>query len=589
MSDIDSIIAQLRVPDLPYPVGRNDNLEEPSWAGLLAGSWSEQSNSTVIQLLRDRQDRWSGRQVNSAYLADRIMDVFLHTSGLHFSLISRVARLRFYLAIQLHRLGGQAVDDETPLRRWLGHLVTLRGWSGGEGRAAKRLVQRLDGLVPAVQPAFDGEFAPFSRYVAEWLEEDERQAHRSKLLHERLLETEQGAARQRAAEMRASHRVAQALSGHSLPADILRLIEDQWQVLLRQIAFNHSADSEQWIKAARAMDWLVWAMDPALSDAHRDRLYKVGEEIPDRFCAIWEDTFQTSLPATIAEPLQQHLIARLRQETPELTSAGQRRHESYWLQPSPIPPAVADRVGQWLVSGAGATEQRRWLFACFESSGEVLWTNGQGVKQGLETANVVAEALTSGDLQPLPEPQPFDHVLKNTVSGLSRVLETQQKQRQQAVTRARAEAESLRQEREAAEQRAQVQALEQARLLQESQARQRREADNARQAEREREEIRRNQARDLHRAELLEEVDRLNLGAWVEIMDASSPIKLKLAVRMNATGKLVFVDRFGLNKREIYRLELAEKLLDNQARLLSRGAEFEDTLSRVIGRIRVGR
>lgn len=589
VSKIDSIVAQLRVPDLPYPVGRKTDQEEIPWGPVLVECWSNQADSTVIQRLREREDRWSTRQVNSAYLADRIMDVFLRTSGLHFSLVTRVARLRFYLAWQLHRQGEAAVVGQSPLRLWLDHLVSFRGWSDGTGRSSKRLLQRLDEMIPLVAQAFSEETSALEKYLTNWLADDNRQDERSSLLHNRLLETEQGAARQRAADLGSANRVAKALDGRSLPVPILELIEAQWQVLLRQIALVQGLDSELWKQATRAMDWLVWAVDPALSDSNRERLYQVCGELPDRVAEIWQGTFDAPLPATVADPLQEHLVARLRGAELEVVEVGKRKHDPYWLQPPQLPANVSAQIGHWCVSGEGAAEQRRWLFTYFESSGEVLWTNGQGVKQGLEPAQDVAKALDERALQPLPEPQPFETVLANTLAGLTRVLDAQQTQRQRAADRARAEAEALRQEQDAARQRAEEEARIQAQQAAQEEAAKQKAANEAEMTRRQEQETQRTVERERLRQELQEQVDQMHLGAWVEITQPTGKLKLKLAVRINASGKLVFVDRLGLNKREINRQELADMLLENQARILNKGAEFEDTLSRVVGRIRVGR
>lgn len=65
--------------------------------------------------------------------------------------------------------------------------------------------------------------------------------------------------------------------------------------------------------------------------------------------------------------------------------------------------------------------------------------------------------------------------------------------------------------------------------------------------------------------------------------------RLKLAVRTNASRKLIFVDRLGLNRREFLEDELVLGIVEERIRLLGGAAEFDDTLSRVVGRIRVGR
>ena len=51
----------------------------------------------------------------------------------------------------------------------------------------------------------------------------------------------------------------------------------------------------------------------------------------------------------------------------------------------------------------------------------------------------------------------------------------------------------------------------------------------------------------------------------------------------------MFVDRLGLNRREFLEDALVERIVEGRIRVLGTSAEFDDTLSRVVGRIRVGR
>lgn len=53
--------------------------------------------------------------------------------------------------------------------------------------------------------------------------------------------------------------------------------------------------------------------------------------------------------------------------------------------------------------------------------------------------------------------------------------------------------------------------------------------------------------------------------------------------------KLVFVDRLGLNRREFLVDQLVAEIVAGRIRVLGASAEFDDILSRVVGRIRVGR
>ena len=98
---IGAILTGIRVPEMPYPASRSDSDPTPDWRPLLFSCWTEQRDERVTDVLRSVDIEWTVRQVNAAYLADRIMDVYLKTSGLHATLVSRVARLRFWLAWQL--------------------------------------------------------------------------------------------------------------------------------------------------------------------------------------------------------------------------------------------------------------------------------------------------------------------------------------------------------------------------------------------------------------------------------------------------------------------------------------------------------
>ena len=89
---ITRVLSGIRVPDLPYPASKSSPEQEPDWRPLLMSCWTEQRDERVTKVLRSVQIEWTVRQVNAAYLSDRIMDVFLKTSGLHAALVGRTAR-----------------------------------------------------------------------------------------------------------------------------------------------------------------------------------------------------------------------------------------------------------------------------------------------------------------------------------------------------------------------------------------------------------------------------------------------------------------------------------------------------------------
>lgn len=590
-SKIDEILSGIRVPDLPYPVGKGVPQSETDWRPLLSSCWNEQRDESVTHLLRSVSITWTIRQVNAAYVADRIMDVFLKTSGLHPALAGRVARLRFFLAWRMALDSSAAFEDS--IREWLDGLVEWRGWSDNGGRAARALLDQLDSMVIAVSASFErNSLEPFETFCSQWQKDAENRQQRASKLLDRLRETEQGAARQRRAEQTARALVGRALKGRQLPEAVSRFILDYWFGLLRQIVWASGIDTEDWRHAGKLLEWLVWIGDPTLSDGDRNRLYHVGEQIGDRLADIWQRVYNSPLPEGALPRVEQVLVARLRGEELNLAPAlaGDRAldFDSRWLTfTAPDKTQLAEVQGQWFVEGEGDAEQRRYFFTLLEDSCEVLWTNGTGVKLGLTPWREFVAAKSSGALRPLPPLNSFGNVLVETVSSLAVVFDRQRRQREKAADEARARAEAMRREKEASERKQQ-------------------EAKAARQAamERKKAEVAAKRAADeeAERQRLIREaeatayrlVDEIKLGSWIALEDQATdndtaPRRLKLAVRINASRKLIFVDRLGLNRTEFSVDDLAAGLVAGKIRILSSAAEFDDTLSRVVGRIRVGR
>ncbi|KKL91499.1 hypothetical protein LCGC14_1894050, partial [marine sediment metagenome] len=154
-----------------------------------------------------------------------------------------------------------------------------------------------------------------------------------------------------------------------------------------------------------------------------------------------------------------------------------------------------------------------------------------------------------------------------------------------AAAAAKARADALRQERESIELlRREQEAARQATL-----ERQRQEAESKRVAN-EKAELERLYEEATQLAQ--KQVNDINLGGWIVVEAQTQEVeasRLKLAVRTNASRKLIFVDRLGLNRREFQEHELVLGIVEKRVRVLGGAAEFDETLSRVVGRIRVGR
>ncbi|WP_148862663.1 DUF1631 family protein [Marinobacter fonticola] len=588
---IQAILKGIRVPDLPYPVTRPSDEAVSDWVPLLHTCWQDQRDERVVGVLGTDTLTWSVRQVNAAYLADRIMDVFLQKSGLHSTLVKRTARLRFLLAWQIHEHGAEALGGANSVHNWIDSLHTLRGWSDSGGRAARQLMSWLDTLVQVVDQCFvDRNLQPFERFAEDWRKEQEQKDGRIDRLRQRLLETEQGAARQRTADKVARALVGRALGKRELPPAVTTFIDTYWLPLLRQAVWAEGMGSDNARHAAKLLEWMIWVSDPKLSDQDRDKLYHVGEQLGDKIGEVWSRVNKEALPESALQGIEVTMVARLRGTPVDLEPVKGYSYDSAWLDANTVPDSeIQAYQGHWFVEGEGQQEQRLYFFALLSDSNEVLWTNGEGVKLGLMDWIEFRTASDEGRLRSLPELNHFADVVSETVKAMEHVLRSQIVKRREAREKAEAQAAKVRAEREAAEKRRQEEE-------------QRREAEAAEARAAEEAAVRAQEVAEQQRLEkerlavARAQVDGLKLGSWIAVSadtpengESAEARKLKLAVRLNATGKLIFVDRLGLNRTEMTVDSLIEAIVKGEARVMSSEAEFEDTLSRVVGRIRVGR
>lgn len=85
----------------------------------------------------------------------------------------------------------------------------------------------------------------------------------------------------------------------------------------------------------------------------------------------------------------------------------------------------------------------------------------------------------------------------------------------------------------------------------------------------------------------LAQVDSLAVGMWVEFSDAEEQnVRCKLAAKINAIDKYIFVNRQGVKVVEKTRMGLARELKDGTVRIISDGALFSRALESVIGNLR---
>lgn len=80
----------------------------------------------------------------------------------------------------------------------------------------------------------------------------------------------------------------------------------------------------------------------------------------------------------------------------------------------------------------------------------------------------------------------------------------------------------------------------------------------------------------------LSAVDSIQVGGWIAQETSDGEQRCKLAVKIRASEKLVFVNRLGMKVLDINRQELARLLVHGAVTIVDTGAAFDSTLERVV-------
>jgi hypothetical protein len=223
--------------------------------------------------------------------------------------------------------------------------------------------------------------------------------------------------------------------------------------------------------------------------------------------------------------------------------------------------------GDWLVCDRTGVRSR--VLKVFERYAQVLLVNHLGMKLELLSLAELNALMLKREMKKVPVPADFSRVLTTTLNGLEKVAKTQSLAREKAANKALKEAAKLREEQESAARQVQEKAEEIARRTKEI-------VDRKEEAQRLDKE-----------QKALELASGLALGAWVSLEKGEVKQRFKLAVKFAARKRYVFVDKYGIKKLEYNEPELIADIVSNRLVILSDGADFDDSLERVIGRIRM--
>ncbi len=565
LKHFNMIAQQLRIPEFKYRADAAPEFKselQSLFEELLGFKRSLENDSLVKTIHKQFPMRpMEPGYINLAFTIDRLFDVWLRKIALHPEMKAQLSNWRIpFFSLLYQGEVDQRVDAFIKLVNQI--ASDCIGWSPRPARSKHLYQKAITALEQQLFSYCPPQADMLEQLLSQWKQFVEQQTSKRTKVTERLAQTELASAKLRFAEALSQDFLNQRFNKRVIPESLQDFIERYWLDIVARSASQQdelcvpeslqTLTDQALIVFTKKGEAAFQASDTLLDDLNA-AAESYGVSVPDE---AW-----SSLQADILELLQKRqvkaAIFRAITTFPQL--------DNYQVDQS-LPFQLED----WFVQ-ENDEEQRVQCCELFETEGQVLLGNYLGMKQDCLSVKAIIEGLKTKRYRKLALGSDFVQVLKTTLSGLLKVASTQKEARVRAAEKARQEAERLLQERERAEQEAKQRAEDIAKRTREIQ-------------------LKKEEKKRLEKeAEILSLLSTFKLGAWIAINEGGEKKRFKLAVKFSASKKYLFVDKLGIRKTEFEESELVKRIIEEDIEILSDGADFEDSLERVVSRIRISK
>ncbi|WP_344803026.1 DUF1631 family protein [Allohahella marinimesophila] len=541
----------------------------------------------------ERHDYFDRLLANSLVFIERICTQWSGQSGLEDAVRTALLKRRFVFAALLIDQPEFILDPSHPVAQLLNFVEQLfAGWESAQGPAPGFVSRAFDTLQNLLDDDHVLQHEQQVRTLEQVRTEWQREQKRRQILEQRLTDSELGQDLSMQAESLVAQRLNAVASHFQLPVQVIEFLQGVWQDSMLLACRQHGPESKQYRDMHVLCDRMVFAFREIESELQRQKLFgfaaALSTEVGQRLGSLDNDAGRkSSVLATFDAALQDILRGKEleRQPWPVLAAAQRgRAAESAVNGAASGNDDVAVDAAK-LMQKLGPSWFRRGDRLCkaliyLPWQQAILWSDFAGRKVLTEPlAEVLAEAekgILTAEAGAVPLYAVARRVGLRTVQAYldqkvqaSERFAAEKVQRETAREKAQAEAAAILLARENAQARADEEKAEAARQMQQA------ELDSEAKAE----------LQLLQAAR--EQIDAIHLGGSVQIRKNGEMVNGKLAVRLNATGKLIFVNDLGLKLEEILRDDAVQRLLDGDIIIRDAGQAFEARLARAVGRIGV--
>lgn len=571
-NDVQTIAKQLRVPELSYRMANTEELFDQiqSFFRNLTYVPSKDKTESVLKNIAGALGKTAFPVTlnNFAFISDRIFDVWGRKNRLSDDIHAIVKTWRHPFFKLMHQ-SSNLVFLELFVELVDRISSETLGWEPRPERSKRIVLDELNSISTLLFELDCENEQSLNTLLARWESFVERQSSKALKVVQRLKVLEARNSWDEYCELYAKTYLNTLFSGQLVTESIQKFVSNCWvKVLAQSIEKQCNPELNENIQALTAKIKAVFC-------AKGKAAYKWVDNLLDDMqaqCAKHNINVDDQIWQDIQNDLVNILQGNLVEEFEFVASNGHKE----WSKPTDV--ILNSRIEErlWFYSVKDSLESREQVVAIFPEVQEVLFCNYLGIKTKRCTYSELNIALTSQTLKPLVADSNFMSVVQKTSSGLLKVALTQKKARVIAADKAQKEAEHLLAEKQHAEKMAKIKAEEIAELTKQLLKKR----------------IDKQRAEQEHNALTL--VTNCKLGAWVSVaqQDGDSDNKaqrFKLVVKFAASKKFIFVDKLGVKKLEYTEEALVAGIMNKDIEILSDGVEFEESLERVVSRLRTSK
>ena len=555
--------------------------------------WRSQSGvkataAETIQQYAREQGALSRCALNRLYFAERVITSWLQRLSLDAQLLNMLGQWQCGLIAAIAS-DAEAVAEQSqhPLRRLLRAIEQHGvGWYGDLGRAGREWLDQLESISATFNGAEVANKDVLWHHFERTQQLIEKENGRVQILEKRLRDAEAGGDRVWYYRELVNHRLNALFRQFSMPAAVGDFLKGPWRDSMQLWLLEEGVQGENWLRYAKLAETLVWAMQDHADAQAKQKLYPIAAHLVDELAkGLVSFKHNPQESESWLSNLQELLMQRVKGLAIQLIP----------VPPLPQQPGFAVRtdlttdqgyglVGNWYLHLETGVRQKCLAYLPYQEA--VVWVNYLGRKISAQPWGEVSLELKSQALQPFRAQILLDEMLTSITQRFLGIHALQAKQRESVRQREEARERMEEAARELARQKAEAEAAriqkEQEEAARRYEEERRRAQEAAAKAELEAEAARRLEVRQSAR----EALDRMTLGGWIELIEGDERKRGKLAVRINATDKLVFVDRLGLRIGDFKRDDLVERIVEGSARIVDEGRDFDQRLARVVGSMR---